>query len=203
MIPEIQASQAYQNNGLILIWFDETEGGDTSNYTIPFIAISPLAKGNAYQSTVNFTHSSDLRTMQDIFQVAGTSATGYLGAAATAYDESDLFQPNVISQLQTFLPGDFNRDGHADATDISAMEQALVDLPDYQTAKSLSNSQLLHIGDLNGDGAVNNADLQAFLNLLKSGGGSANSVPEPSTFITAAIGMAALYACTVLARRVG
>ena len=94
LVPQIMASQAYQNNGLILIWFDETEGGDTSNFTLPFIAISPLAKGNAYQSTLNFTHSSDLRTLQEILQVGGLS--GYLGAAANVTDESDLFQAGVI-----------------------------------------------------------------------------------------------------------
>ncbi len=32
------------------------------------------------------------------------------------------------------------------------MEQALVNLPGYQTAKSLTNQQLLAIGDINGDG---------------------------------------------------
>src|SRR5581483_8772570 len=29
IIPEIMASQAYQNNGVIEIWYDESEGGDT------------------------------------------------------------------------------------------------------------------------------------------------------------------------------
>ena len=96
VVPEIMASQAYQNNGAILIWFDETEGGDTSNFTIPYILISPLAKGNAYQSTVADSHSSTLRTLQEIYGVGGTSATGFLGAAANVADESDLFQSGVI-----------------------------------------------------------------------------------------------------------
>ena len=52
IIPQIMASQAYQNNGAIVITFDETEGGDTSAFTLPEIVISPLAKGNAYNSTV-------------------------------------------------------------------------------------------------------------------------------------------------------
>ena len=63
---------------------------------IPYILISPLAKGNAYQSTVNFTHSSTLRTLQEIFQVGGSSPTGYLGAAANVLDDADLFQSGVI-----------------------------------------------------------------------------------------------------------
>ena len=50
LVPQIEASQAYQNNGVIIIWFDETEGGDTPAYTIPEIIISPLAKGNAYSN---------------------------------------------------------------------------------------------------------------------------------------------------------
>ena len=90
------ASQAYQNNGAILIWFDETEGGNTSSFTIPSILISPLAKGNAYESTVSYSHSSTLRTLQEILQVAGGTSSGFLGGAATATDESDMFQAGVI-----------------------------------------------------------------------------------------------------------
>ena len=45
------ASQAYKNNGAIVIWFDETEGGE-HHLTLPEIVISPLAKGNAYNSTL-------------------------------------------------------------------------------------------------------------------------------------------------------
>ena len=52
VIPQIMASPAYQNNGVIVIWWDEAEGGDDTNHTIPEIIISPLAKGNAYASTV-------------------------------------------------------------------------------------------------------------------------------------------------------
>ena len=36
------ASEAYKDNGAIIIWWDESEGGDTTNYTIPEIVISPL-----------------------------------------------------------------------------------------------------------------------------------------------------------------
>ena len=180
VVPQIQASQAYQNNGLILIWFDETEGGDSSSFTIPFIAISPLAKGNAYQSTVNLTHSSDVRTFQEILQVAGTSPSGYLGAAVNAADESSLFQSGVILP---FLPGDFNRDGHVDTADIAAAMVALTDTPDYQTGYGLTDpTWFKKVADVNNDGSFNNADLQYLLNTLISGGGS-TSVPEPNTFL--------------------
>jgi hypothetical protein len=74
-VPEIMASQAYRSNGLILIWSDETEGDDTTNYTLPEIIISPLAKGNAYASPLEYSHSSDLRSMLEIFKLSFFSNT--------------------------------------------------------------------------------------------------------------------------------
>src|SRR5262249_46876940 len=64
IVPTIMASQAYKNNGVIVIWFDETEKGNSTSFTIPEIIISPLAKGNAFNSTLTYTHSSDLNSMQ-------------------------------------------------------------------------------------------------------------------------------------------
>jgi len=95
IIPQIMASQAYQDNGAIVIWNDEDEGDDTgtdSLFSGAEIVISPLAKGNAYNSTVSLNHSSDLLTMQEIFGLTGTK----LGGAANATDLSDLFKPNAI-----------------------------------------------------------------------------------------------------------
>ena len=95
IIPMIMASQAYQDNGAIVIWNDEDEGdnaGTDSLFSGAEIVISPLAKGNAYNSTVSLNHSSDLLTMQEIFGVTGTK----LGDAANATDLSDLFKPGAI-----------------------------------------------------------------------------------------------------------
>jgi len=72
-VPMITASQAYKNNGVIVIWFDETERGNTTDFTVPEIVISPLARGNAYNSTLAYTHSSDLKSLQELF---GVSAPG-------------------------------------------------------------------------------------------------------------------------------
>ncbi len=98
IIPAIEASQAYQNNGAIVIWFDETEGGDSSDFTIPEIVISPLAKGNAYDSTLLYTHSSDLKTMEELFGVSAPGG-GFLGDAnnPATNDLSDLFVPGAIT----------------------------------------------------------------------------------------------------------
>jgi len=98
IVPQIMASQAYKNNGAIVIWFDETEGGNTSAFTIPEIVISPLAKGNAYTNNILYTHSSDLRTLEELFGVFAPGG-GFLGDANTpgTNDLSDLFRPDAIS----------------------------------------------------------------------------------------------------------
>jgi hypothetical protein len=104
VIPVIMASHAYQDNGVIILWWDESESdgitGDNADdftHTVPEIIISKHAHKNEngvpYASPVLFTHSSDLKTMQEIFHVdplVGDAAT------ATTNDISDLFQPGAI-----------------------------------------------------------------------------------------------------------
>ncbi|MHB8626911.1 MAG: alkaline phosphatase family protein [Aggregatilineales bacterium] len=81
-IPSILNSQPYQNGGVIFIVWDEGEGNDGP---IGLIALSPDAKPG-YSNTIHYTHSSTLRTIQEILGV-----TPLLGDAANATDLSDLF----------------------------------------------------------------------------------------------------------------
>jgi hypothetical protein len=92
IVPQIEASQAFQNHGAIVIWWDETEGGDDLKHTLEEI-VSPDAKGNAYVSTMPYTHSSDLLTMEQIFQTGGC-----LGDACTpgTNNLADLFVAGTI-----------------------------------------------------------------------------------------------------------
>jgi len=102
VVPAIMASEAYKNHGVIVIWFDESESDgvkgdlqDDFNHTIPEIIISDRAHknvgGKPYASSVNYTHSSDLRTWQNIFHVGP-----YLADAANATDLSNLFKPGSV-----------------------------------------------------------------------------------------------------------
>jgi hypothetical protein len=69
----------------------ETEGGDDPSRTIGEIVISPDAKGNAYTNNILYTHSSDLLTMQEIFNVGPC-----LLDACNATDLSNLFVAGAI-----------------------------------------------------------------------------------------------------------
>ncbi|HLG86120.1 MAG TPA: alkaline phosphatase family protein [Alphaproteobacteria bacterium] len=91
IIPEIMASQAYKDNGMIEIWFDESEGGDTSAYTIPEIIISPLAKGNGFDVTEALTHSADVLSIEELFQLDAC-----LGASCSSPDLSAFFAAGAL-----------------------------------------------------------------------------------------------------------
>ena len=107
LVPMIMASKAYKDGGAIILWWDETEkdgetgdNADDLSHTIGEIVISNLAHPNVdgmpYASSVDMTHSSDLRTMQEIFHVRAAGSSPWLGDAANANDLSDLFAPGVI-----------------------------------------------------------------------------------------------------------
>jgi len=107
IIPTIMSSQAYQNNGAIIIWWDETETdgvagdrADNLSHTIGEILISSLAHPNVgglpFVSTADLTHSDDLKTMQDIFGVYSNLGSPYLGDARNANGLNSLFAADVI-----------------------------------------------------------------------------------------------------------
>jgi len=80
-VPKILGSAAYQR-GVLFITFDESETGDGP---IALIAVSPFVRPG-YSNSLSYTHSSTLRTLQQIFGV-----TPFLGDAVNAADLSDLF----------------------------------------------------------------------------------------------------------------
>jgi phosphatidylinositol-3-phosphatase len=114
IIPVIMASKAYRDHGAIIIWWDESERDGIANdnpddltHTLGEIVISPDAHPNVggvpFASDVFLTHSSDLRTMQEIFHA---TKPFFLGDAIHANDLSSLFEDGVIPQPD----GDHDRD---------------------------------------------------------------------------------------------
>jgi thermolabile hemolysin len=106
--------------------------------------------------------------------------------------------------VQLMLPGDFNRDGHINAADITPMEQALTNLDAYQAAHTgLTGADLLSIEDINGDKKFTNADLQSLLTNLKSGSGTTDPVSEPASSTLLLFSLPGLIApfCPIRKRR--
>jgi len=100
-IPKITASAAFTNNGAIFLLWDEGEG-DVSDGPIGCLVLSPLAKGYGYSNAVHYTHSSTLRTVQDIFRVGP-----YLGDAANAAALTDLFVDTHLTSAGIATNGAF------------------------------------------------------------------------------------------------
>jgi len=92
-IPKIMTSAAYTNGGAIIITWDE--GSNDGDGPLGLIVLSPRAKGGGYHNNIYYTHSSTLRTLQDIFGVRP-----YLGDAQNAGSLSDLFKSLEITSVQ-------------------------------------------------------------------------------------------------------
>jgi len=84
-VPKILASAAYTNGGALIITWDE--GSSEGDGPFGMIVLSARAKGGGYHNSIYYTHSSLLRTLQDIFHVRP-----YLGDAAYARSLADLFK---------------------------------------------------------------------------------------------------------------
>ena len=84
VVPMIQAESAYVDNGIIFITWDESE--DHADLPIGLIALSPMAKIGYSNKSSRFTHSTLLRSIEDIFKLVP------LGDAVNSGNLSDLFQ---------------------------------------------------------------------------------------------------------------
>jgi hypothetical protein len=95
-IPKILNSQAYQNNGAIIITWDE----GTANAAGPYgtIILSSWAKGGGYAISNRLDHTATFRTLQEIFQVP------LLYAAKTDPNLSDLFKPAIGLSAPSLSP---------------------------------------------------------------------------------------------------
>lgn len=83
-VPAILGSSAYKDGGALFITWDEGEGRDGP---IGMIVLSHYAKGGGYANDITYTHSSTLRTVEEIFGLSPM-----LRDAANATDLSDLFR---------------------------------------------------------------------------------------------------------------
>jgi uncharacterized protein YjdB len=87
-IAPLIASPVFQQDGLLIIVFDESGGDNTlGGGRVYWAAISPKSK-RGYQSTTTYQHQSTLRLI-----LKGLGVTVYPGDAATAPDMSEFFTP--------------------------------------------------------------------------------------------------------------
>ncbi|HTQ40165.1 MAG TPA: dockerin type I domain-containing protein [Pirellulales bacterium] len=137
----------------------------------------------------NYLDTNSVQHYGDYFKAATNYISGgYFSTFGPYFGDANF----TATFTYTPKPGDFNGDGHVDAGDIVAMEQALANPSGFESTNGLSPSDYLALGDLNGDGKVTNADLQDLLAALQNGHGSLIGVPEPSALVLLTLGGIAL-----------
>jgi hypothetical protein len=166
---------------------------NASGYGFNSLTINPVPGTNHYYPTDGITASPAYTyTMSVNYSSALASYTpgvngGYAEFILTTNSDAN-HGTFYFDNARLYTPGDMNNDGHVDASDIQAMEVALANPTAYQNTYFNGNpnytaSDRALIGDVNGDGVFNNADLQALLNELQSGGGDTSTVPEPTSLV--------------------
>ncbi|HEY0457478.1 MAG TPA: alkaline phosphatase family protein [Verrucomicrobiae bacterium] len=93
-LPQILNSSAFSNNGAVFLVWDEDDYNAVQQ-PIGCILLSAFAK-TGYSNTIYYTHSSTVRTIQEIFALRP-----FLADAANAPDLSDLFK---VLQISSILP---------------------------------------------------------------------------------------------------
>jgi hypothetical protein len=122
-------------------------------------------------------------------QVGQIHFQGFNGASILSNGEV------VPASVSTRILGDWDLNGSVTTADLPAMLTALTDLNVYKSSHSLSNDDLLNIGDVNQSGTITNTDIQAELNLIAGvpGAGSVAGVPEPASVLLIGIGAAICF----------
>ena len=91
--PKILAAPAYTNGGALFILWDEGLGN--ADGPLGLLALSPRIKRPGYTNSIPYTHSSRLRTVQDLFGLRP-----YLGEATYANNLADLFKTIALTSTQ-------------------------------------------------------------------------------------------------------
>lgn len=98
MIPQLEATQSFQDGtGLIEIWFDESELGNSSQYTIPEVFISKDAIGNGFDVTEQLTHAADVSTFENIYGLSCTNQACSSPTLAAALQPGSIPAPEPAS----------------------------------------------------------------------------------------------------------
>jgi hypothetical protein len=112
-IDPLIASPVFQQDGLLVIVFDESDNSDTANGGghIAMLVISPKAKQN-FQSTTFYQHENTLRLLAE-----GLGLTSFPGAAAGASNMAEFFgATNTAPIISTITPNSGATDGGTSVT---------------------------------------------------------------------------------------
>jgi BNR repeat-containing family member/Dockerin type I domain len=159
---------------------------DSANPTWSSITLDSANMGT-YEPTYDATMWKSNGILDLFYEPTG------LGTASTAvkvleWNEQHYF--SVLAAVATPHPGDLDFDGTVTNSDLQAMLDALKNVGTFKATNGLSDSELLSLSDVNGDGVFNAADVQSLLGELTAAGGSGSkAVPEPASLVLISTGL--------------
>jgi len=152
------------------------------------VTVSPTNPDEAYLTTETegLWYTQSLTAANPTFtEVAGYKFMQPMRVVYNPYDANEVWVTSFGGGLRVghvIVAGDLDRDGAVTASDLGTTMTALTNMSAYQTSKRLSDAELKIVGDVNGSGAFNNADLQALIvGLANAGNGSGAASPGVSS----------------------
>jgi hypothetical protein len=152
-----------------------------------------------YVFTISLNYPSNTwngTSLPSSLPTSGFSTTNFFGnLLSQASGPINVLYDTTSLTPAPILRGDWNHDGLLTSADLSTMLGAITNINMY--TQNLQNSgysqnQCMTICDVNGDGKITNADVQAEINLLRNTGTAL--VPEPTSFVLLGISIASLIA---------
>jgi hypothetical protein len=169
---------------------DDGFGVGNQDRAIALVSETPSFSNSFRFSAVTFTTTYSPRNLMGggtlTYQPLSTDFFQILYPTTASVDPGPF-----VSLVPVLQAGDFDFNGRLDTGDVTELEAALADPSGYYAALGLlpNSAQLKQVENLNSDDKLENADLQALLNLLRSGiGASTTPVPEPTSFLLLATG---------------
>jgi photosystem II stability/assembly factor-like uncharacterized protein len=152
------------------------------------ITVSPTNPNEAYLTTETegLWYTENLTAANPTFtEVAGYKFMQPMRVVYNPYDANEVWVTSFGGGLRVghvAIAGDLDRDGQVTIADLSSMIAALANVTAYQTSKGLTDTELTSVGDVSGDSAFNNIDLQALIihlaNLAAGAGAAAPAMSD-------------------------
>lgn len=152
------------------------------------VTVSPTNPNEAYLTTETdgLWYTENLSAANPMFtEVAGYKFMQPMRVVYNPYNANEVWVTSFGGGLRVghvAIAGDLDRDGSVSIADLGSMMTAVNNVNAYQTSKGLSAADLTTVGDVSGDNAFNNADLQALIvhlaNLAAAGGAAAPAMSD-------------------------
>jgi hypothetical protein len=169
-------NQSTVKNNIVIYYSTNLYTSLTPTWTT--LTLDSASMGN-YEPTYDENMWKTYGILDLFYEPTGLSGETSAGVSVLEWNEEQFFA----------VKGDLNNDGKVTNLDVQSMINALLNPAGYEAANGLTGPDLKTLGDVNGDGVFNSADIVALEQQLTGNGGSSlSSVPEPAAWELLAAG---------------